>query len=483
MRHYKIGMSVAALSVACGLAMVASLSAGPLSPPPGPVTSTYKTLSEIEPRTCISLANTPGDANSIYRITAPGSYYLCGNITGAAAKHAIEIESDNVTLDLNGFTIQGMVGAVDGINVNGLRRNVFISGGTVRGFPGSGIYAKDVSGGILRDLFVQGNTLDGVWPGSETLVQNVQAISNARHGFVISGRTQVTLQTCQAVDNDIGFQGIDSGVLYYQDCSARENREQGFRSGGESRYVNCHAMGNDLAGFEGGLRNQFTNCLADWNTGLGFSANQVATLSDCRATNNGQTGFSIGSYSTLRGCLALQNAVNGIAANDNSMVIDCEATLNTTGGIVVANGATVERCNSNSNGGVGVYMNAGCTARGNNVRSNAWDGIRVDAACLVVDNHCDGNGSAAGVHGGIRIESGTGNRIEGNDISFCDTSVFMALASAQGNLIVRNTSRSPSLNHFTLSSGNAYGPIVTVTGVGNINAVTNSNHPMANFIY
>jgi hypothetical protein len=65
--------------------------AGPLSPPGGPVASTYKTLSEVEPRTAVSLANTPGDADSLFKITQPGSYYLTGNIVGVAGKHGVEI--------------------------------------------------------------------------------------------------------------------------------------------------------------------------------------------------------------------------------------------------------------------------------------------------------------------------------------------------------------------------------------------------------
>jgi hypothetical protein len=43
------------------------------------VASTYKTLSEIEPRIALNQANTPGSASKLFRITQPGSYYLTGN--------------------------------------------------------------------------------------------------------------------------------------------------------------------------------------------------------------------------------------------------------------------------------------------------------------------------------------------------------------------------------------------------------------------
>ena len=66
----RTAMSLAALA----LIFTATFSlAGPLDPPAGPVTSTYKTLNEVEPRTPINVVNTPGDADSLFKITAPGS--------------------------------------------------------------------------------------------------------------------------------------------------------------------------------------------------------------------------------------------------------------------------------------------------------------------------------------------------------------------------------------------------------------------------
>ena len=48
------------------------------TPPAGPVASTPGP----EPRTAVNAASTPGDADSLYRITQPGSYYLTENLAG-----------------------------------------------------------------------------------------------------------------------------------------------------------------------------------------------------------------------------------------------------------------------------------------------------------------------------------------------------------------------------------------------------------------
>lgn len=54
---------------------------GDLNPPPGPIMPTMKTLVEVEPRTAI---------NSLpFNVTAPGSYYLTGDLTAPADTTAI----------------------------------------------------------------------------------------------------------------------------------------------------------------------------------------------------------------------------------------------------------------------------------------------------------------------------------------------------------------------------------------------------------
>ena len=50
-----------------------------------------KRLDEIEARTIVNAANTPGNGTNTFIINAPGSYYLTGNLTGAAGKHGISI--------------------------------------------------------------------------------------------------------------------------------------------------------------------------------------------------------------------------------------------------------------------------------------------------------------------------------------------------------------------------------------------------------
>ena len=78
-----------------------------IDPPTGPIDESQR----VGLGTAINATNTPGDADALFKITEPGLYYLANNITITdlttfpGKLFAIEIASDDVTIDLNGFTI------------------------------------------------------------------------------------------------------------------------------------------------------------------------------------------------------------------------------------------------------------------------------------------------------------------------------------------------------------------------------------------
>src|SRR5262245_42158782 len=130
------------------LALVATaglLVAGPLAPPAGPVTSTFKTLTETEPRIAINATNTPGSGSAMFLISQPGSYYLTGNITGAASKTAISVITSNVTIDLGGFAMTGVAGSLVGIEAQG-ESNLTVTNGTLSSWGAGAIEAGGATG-------------------------------------------------------------------------------------------------------------------------------------------------------------------------------------------------------------------------------------------------------------------------------------------------------------------------------------------------
>lgn len=174
-----------AVAGALAVALIASLAGvvrgGPLDPP-GPPAST---LPLVEPRTPI---RQPASAAGFpIMISAPGSYYLAGNITGIAAYNGIEIVADAVTLDLNGFALLGVAGSSSGIWVQGRYRNTSVHGGTISGWGQNGIDGDYVRDSTFEDLRLYGNGGGGIRASGNSLISHVVATNNGAHGILMNG--------------------------------------------------------------------------------------------------------------------------------------------------------------------------------------------------------------------------------------------------------------------------------------------------------
>lgn len=333
--------------LAAGAVLAGRAHAGPLSPPAGPIAPTPGP----EPRIAINETNTPGDAESIYKITQPGSYYLTGNITGAAGKHGIVIAASDVSLDLMGFELAGIpgMGAFDGIRV-----------------AATGLTNIEIRDGSVRD-----------W-----------------------GKSGVDLQASV---------GVSSRVLSVR---AAGNPEFGIRVGPYSEVTGCVASTN-LFGIWAGIAARIDRCTASQNTRDGITANRASIVSECVASGNGGDGITAYSESRVCGCVTNNNAATGMVTGSNSMIVECSATANGGDGINVNSSSTIHRCFSSGNAGDGLQSIGptssiiGCTSV-----ANAGNGITTIRQCLVESNYCTGNGLTT-FGAGIRTD-GYGTKIVNN---------------------------------------------------------------------
>src|SRR5262245_61771213 len=109
--------------------------AGALTPPAGPVAPTPGP----EPRIAINAVNTPGDVDSVVLLSQAGSYYPPANARGIAGRHGIKITATGGTLGLDGFSLIGGAGSLDGVRVPIAVFGVTIKNGVIRNWAGSGI--------------------------------------------------------------------------------------------------------------------------------------------------------------------------------------------------------------------------------------------------------------------------------------------------------------------------------------------------------
>jgi parallel beta-helix repeat protein len=238
--------------------------AGDLNPPAGPVGPTQ--------RTPVNANMTPGDADSLFKITLPGSYYLTGNITGVAAKHGIEIAASGVTLDLNGFELQGVAGSLDGVSATvASLTNITVVNGSVRSWGDEGI-----------DL----------WTFSVTTCRVADLLARANAGSGISAR-----EACA-----------------FFNCSASQNTNMGINTGDGCTITNCSAYQNTFVGISAGQGCTVSNCSAYINTGTGISVNNGCTVADCTVRGNTLDGIGCSTTCVIRGNTCSSNGNGGDGA-------------------------------------------------------------------------------------------------------------------------------------------------------------------------
>jgi hypothetical protein len=185
---------------------------GPIDPA-GPPSST---LPQVEPRSPIPPAG--WDGTSAITIASPGSYFLTRNISGSSE---IGISAQNVTLDLNGFTLSGP-GTASGIGIRltpGIKAGIVIKNGTIRDWF-VGIDAREAYRSVLSDLVVTANSNDGIDVGSGGSVKRVNSSANGQIGLNVeqvgdaygtsiedSNFSRNVLKGVSLVANNVRFQG------------------------------------------------------------------------------------------------------------------------------------------------------------------------------------------------------------------------------------------------------------------------------------
>lgn len=437
-----------------------------LGPPPGAVVATGRFGTRVD---VLTLGST---SSSIHQISQSGSYYLSENIIVQMGGIIIEIAANNVTLDLNGFSVSdtAVTSGGTGILVSGDYKNIAIRNGTISGFS-IGVDAFNASNSRLQDLQAFDNRNEGLRLGSGT-VSNCTSSENDGLGFFVGPGS--TVIGCRASGNEGDGFSIGNGCTIIG-CIARGN-------GSESA-----ATGNGIAVGEGCT---VDSCSATDNSGAGITALKGCTVTRCSARNNGTHGIAVGDDGTVSDCTATKNKDDGIRSGEFKVIEDpeseddafinggtvtgCTASFNAgrqqnsdnpTGfenvGIRVGDGGTVTGCTASSNaedpdvtalGHHGIHIGDGGTVTGCSVTDNRGDGIHAEKGSTIMG--CSArNNSASGIDaksGGNMIAActvsingdgisthGNRNRIDGNHVT--DNTCKGIVVPGFRNLIVNNS--------------------------------------------
>jgi len=401
------------------IAGVAILNAGPLDPPAGPITGTFRTLAEIEPRTPINSTTCPGDADSLYKVTEPGSYYLTGNLTGVSGKSGIEIAASHVTVDLMGHVLTGVPGSIDGVRVTATITGVVVRNGSVTQWGQEGIDLQDSnlsSGGKVESINASSNGSSGISAGQGAVVRDCTAEYNGLYGINVN--TGSTVEACTARNCDYG--GFGGSATTFSNCSSFDNDDDGFKLYSGSTATDCTSSNNTGSGFSSSTRgNSVTRCSAYYNSEHGITLYEGNTAADCTVVGSDTHGIVAYGWCLVRNNLCMNNGF-GTGVTDGSGIY------------VAAYGNTIEN-NTCANNDIGILL-------------GDFSG----------SNRIDGNSARS---------NGVSFDINGHD-----------------NLVIRNTATGGSPN-YSVTAGNSVAPRVSVTGSDGWAGITNANHPFANFGY
>jgi parallel beta-helix repeat protein len=225
-----------------------------------------------------------------FTVNECGSYVLTACLTGATGQHGITVMADDVTIDLNGYTLTGVTGSLDGIHVGQGRSVMTVRDGNLKNWGGYGLGAIGTSSAHVTNVSLIGNGIDGVRIGPNGSIEK---------------------------------------------CIAEGNVGTGFSFGPGSNVAFCTAASNQSTGFNGSTRCTITDSTAQGNGGIGFSPSSDSLVSSCVAQGNTSDGIHVFLGGKVVECLAASNGRHGIYADSGAYILRNTCKGNANAGIYV----------------------------------------------------------------------------------------------------------------------------------------------------
>lgn len=433
-----------------------SFGQGALTPSSGPAPS-FRTLTQVEPRTPINTLT--NDSNASYIISIPGSYYLTDNLSGNTSKHGIRVDAVGVTIDLNGYLLEGVFGSQVGILITASGGPVTIRNGNLRFWSTGGIVAlgnarvtvEDIdigstsagpgvylgNGCNVSRVRVSGSQRNGIRLGINSLARNcyVENFSATNWSFITpdtyaAGIKADTIVECTVRGFSLGGGSADGAYALYGDvvenCSVESINFQGLNASAiDARVV----RGNHVLGVSSPGASEFyyvTGTIVEDNALIAETVDSVGISSD-------------GYKSRIHGNVLIRNQIQ---VYGNSEVTENRVQIGHTNTAISASG-TGNRIAGNvieiGDASKGILV----TGPGNIIRDNVISsgiiskGIRVESSGNLIRE----NNIRQAVNSiGIEVSTGAHNRIDENTVSggAWGISIFGGTGAGTNNIITRN---------------------------------------------
>jgi hypothetical protein len=317
--------------VLCSLLLPSLVFAQGSLTPPGVPAPTMKTLAQIEPRTPISALP--------FYITNSGSYYLTASLSAVPGVNGIYIATNNVTLDLNGFSLIGDANASAAVMSFNSYKNISILNGTLLNWTGGGVALSLCNNVSVRNLRLDNNSVNVLQVGSYAMISDCVLTGNGG-GIAAGNFSQVRNCNCRAN----GGTGISVGFLsIVSSCTTSLNGSTEISVAGNTIVTDCMVASQGQEGILLTSNCQVRNNVANgWGPGTSGSAFH-ATSTGNRFEGNHAIGAGYGFKIDAGSNLLLRNSALGCGFNYSI------AAGNFTGTIVTNQAAMNAATNANAN--------------------------------------------------------------------------------------------------------------------------------------
>jgi hypothetical protein len=257
-------------------------------------------------------------------ITAAGSYRLSSNLMPPDQNTTVvSITGGGVTLDLNGFMIQGTAsyggppsttctGSGSGIGVSATASGVVVSNGHVIGMGSDGVAVSTSS--RVESMTVHNCCGNGIAIGPNSLVH--ESVVSRNRGNGITAGVAARVSACVAFENgESGVSALPGATrLSVDGCIATSNRVDGIFAGTRSHVRGSLAFGNADDGIDLAGNGQIVESVANGNTDRGITVLGGLVTFDSTAVgldlSNNNTGLNL-SGGVLIGCTVSATVAGG----------------------------------------------------------------------------------------------------------------------------------------------------------------------------
>ena len=357
---------------------------GALTPPSGAFLGgapapTMKSLDQIEARTPLGAV---GGSFAAISIDSPGSYVLLGNLS-VRAGDGITINSDNVTLDLNGFTISSSANPASGTAVlfPSSRHNIVIRNGHIGGAGAVDPATGGFSGaGFSKGIFSTG-TLDN------SLVSEITLSGLALYGIYLDSGS--TVDRCVVVS----CYGIGIVGQAVTNCSATNCGNTSIQGISVSNSYGASVAGTGISATSA------SNCIGTSTSGIGLIATQSAA--NCSgSTQSGTYGLRVATAGATP-VLGSAESCKGTVASGSGVGLSAGSASNCTGTAVAGCGLeaiSTTNCNGISASGTGLSAEIATNCNGKSTTGTCGlNAANTATGCYGEVSAATGGGSSSGL--------------------------------------------------------------------------------------